>query len=98
MRISKRMLRCLKTAVLNSFGEVPVYLFGSRVDDNAIGGDIDLAMDINLDRETFRNKRAQFKAELLKLGLTDIATDVVSYKPKDELLAREIGENSKHLF
>jgi len=55
-------------------------------------------MDINLDRETFRNKRAQFKAELLKLGLTDIATDVVSYKPKDELLAREIGENSKHLF
>ena len=98
MRISKRMLRCLKTAVLNSFGEVPVYLFGSRVDDNAISGDIDLAIDINLDRETFRKKRAQFKAELMKLGLTDIATDLVPYKPKDDLLAREISTNSKRIF
>ncbi|WP_440682490.1 nucleotidyltransferase domain-containing protein [Cysteiniphilum halobium] len=47
------MKRILKKAVSQSFGEVHVYLFGSRVDDDLNGGDIDLAVDVKMDQEQF---------------------------------------------
>ncbi len=67
MRLSPRMKNILQKAILQSFGEVPVYLFGSRVDDSLSGGDIDLAVDVELDRETFRQHKVQFKVALLKM-------------------------------
>ena len=98
MRLSQRIKDKLYKAVLNSFGDVPVYLFGSRVDNAAVGGDIDLAIDVELERTQFRRKKAIFGAQLIRLGFTEIEVDVVSYKPKDELLAKEIKNTAIRLF
>jgi predicted nucleotidyltransferase len=51
MRLSNRIIKILQQSILKSFGEIEVYLFGSRVDDKQIGGDIDLALDVNMTPE-----------------------------------------------
>lgn len=42
MRVPKEQLEFLKQAVLSRAKNAKVYLFGSRVDDNKKGGDIDI--------------------------------------------------------
>jgi predicted nucleotidyltransferase len=42
MRIPKEQLIFIKERVLQEFPEAKVYVFGSRVDDNKRGGDIDI--------------------------------------------------------
>ncbi len=98
MRLSERLKEKLKQAVLKSFGDVPVYLFGSRADDTAIGGDIDLAIDVEFDRAQFRRKKAEFGAELIRVGFIEIEVDVVPFKPSDYLLAKEIKNTAIRLF
>ena len=92
MRLSKRMTKIIKDNIKKSFGDVDVYLFGSRVDDNKRGGDIDLAIDNNLSREEFRKKRAIFLANLIRVDF-DYSVDVVDFNTKDELLYYEIRQN-----
>ena len=98
MRISSTTVAKLKRAIHLSFGKVPVYLFGSREDDNAVGGDIDIAIDSQLNREIFAQKRVLLKTELVKMGFTEISVDVVPYYPKDELLAQAIQKTAIRLF
>lgn len=57
MRISKRTIEIINRAIKDSFGSVKVYLFGSRVDDNKKGGDIDIAIKCDISEEDFREKR-----------------------------------------
>lgn len=97
MRLSPRMKNILQKAILQSFGEVPVYLFGSRVDDSLSGGDIDLAVDVELDRETFRQHKVQFKVALLKMCFDQIEVDIVPYRTKDKLLTSEIRKHTVRL-
>ena len=92
MRLSKRVIKLIEEAIKKSFGNVDVYLFGSRVDDNKRGGDIDLAIDNNLSREKFRKKRAIFLANLIRVDF-DYSVDVVDFNTKDELLYYEIRQN-----
>ena len=92
MRVSKRVIRIIENNIKKSFGDVDVYLFGSRVDDSKRGGDIDLAIDNNLSREKFRKKRATFLANLIKVDF-DYSVDVVNFNTKDELLYNEIRQN-----
>ena len=48
MRISEIQRQCIKEAVERQFGaDARVLLFGSRVDDTARGGDIDLLVETN---------------------------------------------------
>ena len=48
MRISEIQRQCIKEAVEHQFGaDARVLLFGSRVDDTARGGDIDLLVETN---------------------------------------------------
>jgi len=60
MRLSKRIQNIIKKAVFENFGDVKVYLFGSRTDDTKKGGDIDIAIDTQIDKEEFRKKKIQF--------------------------------------
>lgn len=98
MRLSERMRRVLKKAISQSFGEVPVYLFGSRADDDLNGGDIDLAVDAAMDQEQFWQCKLKFKTALLQMGFDQIAVDIVMFNTKDELLASEIKKNGVRLF
>jgi len=48
VRISEIQRQCIKEAVERQFGaDARVLLFGSRVDDTARGGDIDLLVETN---------------------------------------------------
>jgi predicted nucleotidyltransferase len=42
MRLEKIVLNKIKEAINDSFGDVNIYLFGSRVNDAKKGGDIDI--------------------------------------------------------
>jgi len=97
MRLSKRVLKILEDNIKKSFGNVDVYLFGSRVDNTKRGGDIDLAIDSNLPREQFRKKRATFLANLIRIDF-DYGVDIVNFNTNDELLYNEIRQNCIKIY
>ena len=46
MRVTPQQQSVIRTAVAETFGETAnIWLFGSRVDDNKRGGDIDLLIE-----------------------------------------------------
>lgn len=92
MRLQKRLIETIKTSIDESFGEVDVYLFGSRVDDTKKGGDIDLAIDIDIPRGLFREKKVAFFASLMRKGF-EHKIDVVPYHTHDALLWQQIQDN-----
>ena len=93
MRLSNRIINILQENIKKSFGDVNIYLFGSRTDDNKKGGDIDIAIDTNLSRQDFRKKKSLFLAYLIRIDFSyDI--DVVNYNTNDELLYNEIRKNN----
>ncbi len=57
MRLTKHEIESIKKAFQETFENGKIYLFGSRVDDTKRGGDIDVALDINLQRDDFRRKK-----------------------------------------
>jgi predicted nucleotidyltransferase len=89
MRLSSRVISILRSSIKHSFGDVDLYLFGSRVDDTKRGGDIDLAVDTYISREDFRKKKSIFLATLMRLDF-DYKIDVVNFNTNDELLHKEI--------
>ena len=93
MRLGKRTKAILKEAVYRSFGDVDIYLFGSRVDDKKRGGDIDLAIDVNLSHQEMRAKKVKFFTQLLKMDF-DYSVDIVSFNSDDELLKQEIQKSA----
>jgi predicted nucleotidyltransferase len=97
MRLSKKIVDILQDNIKKSFGEVNIYLFGSRTDDTKKGGDIDIAIDTNLSREDFRKKKSLFLANLIRLDF-DYDIDVVNYNTNDELLYNEIRQNNIKLY
>ena len=68
MRLSPRLSSLIKVAAKYGFGDVKIYLFGSRTDDFKIGGDIDMAVESFDDRDTFRKKKVKFKTFLFLRG------------------------------
>jgi len=93
MRLSKRVITILQDNIKKSFGNVNVYLFGSRTDDNKRGGDIDLAIDTNISKQEFRKKKSLLLTMLIKIDF-DYKIDIVNFNTKDELLYNEIHQNS----
>ncbi len=92
MRISKRVIDILNENIKKSFGNVNIYLFGSRTDNTKRGGDIDLALDIRLSKQDFRRKKSLLLAQLLRIDF-DYKIDLVNFNTKDELLHNEIQKN-----
>lgn len=93
MRISVRMQNMIKESIFKSFGDVSVYLFGSRADNTKKGGDIDLAIDCNISNEEFKKSKIKFITTMIRLGF-DFKIDLVKYNQDDSLLNNEIQNNS----
>jgi len=54
MRLSNKEVSIIKDTLYSIFGDATIYLFGSRLDDNKKGGDIDLFVISK--NTTFQNK------------------------------------------
>ncbi|HIC10584.1 MAG TPA: nucleotidyltransferase domain-containing protein [Campylobacterales bacterium] len=64
LRISKREIEYLKNTILGFDSDADIYLFGSRVDRHAKGGDIDiLIFSKKIDRGIKRKIRVAFYRE-----------------------------------
>ena len=90
MRLENIVLNKIKEAIYNSFGDVKIYLFGSRVDDTKKGGDI--AIDTNLDAIEFRRRKIKFLTNLFKKDF-HLKIDIVNLNTKDELLKKQVEKD-----
>jgi len=96
MRVSKKVVKIIHDNINKSFGDVRVYLFGSRTDDTQRGGDIDIAIDTDIQKREFRDKRLQLLGLLAKIDF-DYKVDIADYNTPDTLLHKEIRNNAIEL-
>ncbi len=76
MRLSAQYREVIKNASREVFGESSqIFLFGSRVDDTKLGGDIDLYIKTS-DKTDLYNKRRKFMVKLMR-SLGEQKIDVV---------------------
>ena len=98
MRLTPQQQSTIRTAVAETFGEnATIWLFGSRVDDNKRGGDIDLLIETKeLDVTTIvRSELALLTKLQMKLGeqKIDVLVDYPSrkYTPPIFTIAKQTG-------
>ena len=82
MRMSKDHINIIKTVTKEIYGDVDVFLFGSRIDDSKKGGDIDLFIEI--DEPSSLEKEIKFLTKLERAGI----------ERKVDLVVKSL--NSKH--
>jgi predicted nucleotidyltransferase len=81
MRLTQDQQAAIRSASAEMLGaEVGVWLFGSRVDDNKRGGDIDILLDIQKPVENPALLAAQFSAKLTRL-MKGRKVDVLLFAP-----------------
>ena len=93
MRLEKIIIDKIKEAIYESLGNVNIYLFGSRTDDMKKGGDIDLAIDIDISASQFRKNKIKVLTNLFKKDF-DFKIDIVNYNTKDLLLKNQIEKRA----
>ena len=91
MRLPKHIKIELLNAANSAFDNARLLLFGSRIDDTKKGGDFDIAVSCDMDREAFKKAKVQFFKYLLLKDL-DIPVDLVHYQSAGTLLKREIDK------
>ena len=85
MRLSSHTQQIIHDTVAEIFGpDASVMLFGSRIDDNARGGDIDLLVKSDKPMADSRRKALRLAARL-QLRLGDQPIDVLTVDPQTEL-------------
>lgn len=91
MRLSPEIANYLKQIIQVKLPGSTTYLFGSRVDDNALGGDIDLMIltDKPADKRIFRKIRTEF---IKKFGWRKI--DLVNFTYSNKSSFRTLIEKS----
>ncbi len=82
MRLTTKQVQIITQVVSRSFGDTAaVYLFDSRLNDQARGGDVDILLEV--DRRLLRIEQAKIKMGLEQaLGLT---VDILVYVRNTEL-------------
>jgi predicted nucleotidyltransferase len=87
MRLNPKIANYLKQLIQEKIPGSTIYLFGSRVDDNALGGDIDLMILTNepADKRIFRKIRMEF---IKKYGWRKI--DLVNFTYSNESSFRKL--------
>jgi len=89
MRLSPYLKHKLKEASREAFANAKIILFGSRVDDSKKGGDFDLAIVGDIDKEDFKKAKVKFFKYLMLQDL-DLPIDLVLYNRANTLLKKEI--------
>lgn len=87
MRLNSFYKETIKSAFYNVFSTGSIFLFGSRIDDNQKGGDIDLYLQID-EKPTFE-KKVQFLA-MLKRKLGEQKIDIVFNEDSSRDIEKEI--------
>ncbi|MEA2019930.1 MAG: hypothetical protein U9N59_15980 [Campylobacterota bacterium] len=90
MRLNQKQIDAIKTNFNNFFIEGTIYLFGSRIDDDKKGGDIDLYISTK-NRENLAYKKIQFLANL-KREIGEQKIDVVLDYGQDRLIDKKAKE------
>jgi len=87
MRLDQEIAKYLKQVIQEEIPGSTIYLFGSRVDDNARGGDIDLMIltDEPADKRIFRKIRIAF---IRKFGWRKI--DLVNFTYSNQSAFRKL--------
>ncbi|MFP4393006.1 MAG: nucleotidyltransferase domain-containing protein [Desulfohalobiaceae bacterium] len=81
MRLSEKEKKAIKEAVRKHFGpRARVYLFGSRVDDDKLGGDIDLYVETELQGEAALQARLRAISSI-QLSLGERKIDLLTSSP-----------------
>ena len=97
MRLPNRIIELIIAGTLKYTGKSDVYLFGSRTDDKKKGGDIDIAICINIDKSGFRKRKIKFLTYLLQNNC-EIKIDIIHLNSANNLLTKEIEETGISLF
>jgi predicted nucleotidyltransferase len=87
MRLTDDERQHIKQVFGQVFGQGSIYLFGSRVDDDKKGGDIDLWIETTQDADWF-TKKIRFLAGL-KRRIGDRKIDVVFSEDPSRLIEQE---------
>ena len=98
MRLTQREIQTITRIISKRFGQnAVVTLFGSRVDDQKKGGDIDLLVEANLSTEEMFQKKLEALCDL-KCALGEQKIDLITATPIETgdvpavvLIAREKG-------
>lgn len=94
MRLTQENINAIKRTAAEVFGsEASIWLFGSRIDENRRGGDIDLMVEnIDPDWEKIALQKARFLARL-KTRIGDRRIDLVVH-PTGSDQSRPIAESA----
>lgn len=98
MRLTQREIQTITRIISKRFGQdAVVTLFGSRVDDQKKGGDIDLLVEANLSTEEMFRRKLEALCDL-QWALGEQKIDLVTATPNETgdvpaviLIAREEG-------
>ena len=95
MRLSVKYISVIKKSFYHFFKNGDIYLFGSRVDDNKKGGDIDLYLAVQ-DTQNLFVKKIKFLSRI-KRELGEQKIDVVFNKDSSRLIEQDALKNGVKL-
>lgn len=87
MRLSQNYISVIKENFLNTFKSGKIYLFGSRIDDEKRGGDIDLYLVLDDHTDLFQ-KKIKFLSRI-KRALGEQKIDVIFNENSERLIEQE---------
>lgn len=99
MRLSKQQAAAIRESAREIFGaDASVYLFGSRVDDSTLGGDIDLYIETVLSpEETFKREQQLYARLQRQIGPRKIDLIARSLRSPKRAIHRHAAQNGVRL-
>jgi predicted nucleotidyltransferase len=88
MRLTDFEQKMIKKAFIESFEEGKIYLFGSRIDENKRGGDIDLYLIPSQKFDNERDRKIKFLVKL-DLYIGEQKIDVILARDTSRLIEQE---------
>ncbi len=93
MRLSQKEQQEIKKILEENFGDVKIYIFGSRLDDSKKGGDIDIFLQTSKPIKNKRAKRAKAKMLLEERLLKPI--DIILGEDANRFIKKEAMQGVK---